>query len=162
MTTPKVNWPKLVEGHTYSWTMTWADRAPIERTWTVRGPKTIDSAAHFRQVVARWAKKGWTVTVEEVPEAPVSPVEPLDASEAPSTPPQPSEAPVSAKGAMVGVVIGHLEREEDGYCYVEGLTQALRRGWDIDANAHIGDMIECTYARRTYGFGWYGTVLGKS
>jgi hypothetical protein len=64
----KTLWPRLVEGHTYRYTLSATDgRAPIERLWTV-GPKTsIDSAAHFKQAVARWTRRGnWTVKIEEI------------------------------------------------------------------------------------------------
>jgi hypothetical protein len=63
----KVDWPKLVEGRTYRYTLFQEGKATIVREWTIRGPNTIDSAHHFKQTVARWLRREqWTVKVEEI------------------------------------------------------------------------------------------------
>lgn len=148
----KVDWPKLVEGRTYRYVMTAPGRMSIERTWTVGPTTSIDSATHLRQAVAGWTRRGdWTVKVEEVREVPVSPEEGQPASEATVTPIQRSQASRA--------IVGTLEREQDGYCYVAGVPQALRRGWDIEPSAQVGDTIECSYVQRTYGHGYYGRVV---
>jgi hypothetical protein len=139
MTTTR--WPKLVEGKTYRYTMTTTDgRAPIERTWTVGPGTSIDSATHFKQAVARWARRGdWTVEVVEVPEGP-------------------SEDDLLRKGILRSLV-GRLERIQDGYAYVSGCPQALRPGFDLEAGAEVGDLIEYEYGPRRYGSGYYGKIL---
>jgi hypothetical protein len=154
----KTRWPKLVEGRTYRYTMTTGDgRAPIERTWTVGPSTSIDSAAHFKQAVARWARRGdWTVTITEVPgEAPPGPVE---APEAPRATEALSEVPKALQDRLASMV-GTLERIEGGYAYVSGCPQALRPGFDIEPGAKVGDLIEYAYAQRSYGGGYYGKVL---
>jgi hypothetical protein len=67
--------------------------------------------------------------------------------------------PTTAPKGRPKTIVGALEREEDGYCYVRGVPQALRRGWDIEASAQVGDAIACNYVQRPYGYGWYGTVV---
>jgi hypothetical protein len=137
----KTQWPKLVEGQTYRYILRAPDRQPIVRRWTVGPATSIDSANHFRQTVDRWTRRGnWKATIELVPEAPQSPVEPPEVNK---------------------TIVGALVREEDGYCYVQGLPQALRRGYDIEAMAQVGDSIVCNYGRRSYGYGWYGRVLER-
>jgi hypothetical protein len=155
MTTTR--WPKLVEGKTYRYTMTTTDgRAPIERTWTVGPGTSIDSATHFKQAVARWARRGdWTVKVEEVREGPQSPVEAL---EGPEVTAGPSEDDLLRKGILRSLV-GRLERIQDGYAYVSGCPQALRPGFDLEAGAEVGDLIEYEYGPRRYGSGYYGKIL---
>jgi len=62
-----VDWPKLVEGKTYRYTLSQPGHTSIVREWTVRGPNTIDSAHHFKQTVARWLRREqWTVKIEEI------------------------------------------------------------------------------------------------
>jgi hypothetical protein len=152
---PRPVWPKLVEGRTYRYTMTAPAHMPIERTWEVGPATSMMSARRFRHAVATWNKRNWTVVIELVPEAPEPPQEPLDASEGTGTLPEAPEAHTDAHRTIVGALL----REEDGYCYVQGLPQALRRGYDIEAMAQVGDSIVCNYGKRSYGYGWYGKVL---
>jgi hypothetical protein len=163
VTQSKVRWPKLVEGRTYRYTIEATDgRAPIVRMWTVGAQTSMDSAAHFRQAVARWTRRGgWTVKVEpvgEAPEAPVSPVEPRESPEATEAPSDLPDLPESLLDRLA-TMVGTLERIEDGYAYVSGCPQALRPGHDIEPGAQVGDLIEYAYGRRSYGGGYYGKIL---
>jgi len=94
-------------------------------------------------------------TSEPTPDAPVVPQEGQYAVE----PPIPVPGSPQARRAPYTPLIGTFEREEGGYCYISGVPQALRRGFDIESTAKIGDRIECLYGKRNYGYGWYGTVF---